>query len=201
MLSLPSRQPLKRLNILCRAGRRLDVETTNCFRLANQEGDKLLFTSHVIIGSAVGYAANRAGDTSGIFAFAGGFVSHQLADLIPHVDIGSFGITIKKILSKRKAVLSVVADLAIGSAILAIILYFRLPYLKFILLGAIGGVMTDVVDNSPFWSLKLRKHFPFNYFHAIHESLHFTVLNKKYFWVGWLTQIMLIGFCLYLIFI
>lgn len=160
----------------------------------------MLFTAHIVIGSAVGYAANQAGDNSGIFSFFGGFVSHQLADLVPHIDSGSSGISIKNILNNKKAVWLVILDLAVGTTILAIILYFRLPYLKFILLGAVGAVATDVIDNSPFWSEKLWNFFPFNYFHKFHEGLHFTILNKKYLWAGWLTQILLIGFCLFVIF-
>lgn len=160
----------------------------------------MLFTSHIVIGSAVGYAANLAGDNSGAFSFLGGFVSHQLADMIPHVDIGSSGVSIKNILSKKKAIGSVVADLVVGTIILLIILYFKLPYLKFIFWGAIGGVATDVIDNSPFWSVKLRNYFPINWFHKIHEELHFTITNKKYLWVGVLTQLVLICFCLYIIF-
>jgi len=59
--------------------------------------------------------------------------------------------------------------------------------------GAFGAILPDLIDNMPFWSPRLRKAFPFNYYHLFHEKIHFTIINNKYFWVGILTQVILIA--------
>jgi len=156
----------------------------------------VLFTAHIIVGSAVGLAAGEPG-----LALAAGFVSHHIIDALPHSDSGSFGGSVQNILSSKRLIRWVWFDVAAGSLILAVLIFWQLPYWKLVFFGAVGGVLTDVIDNSPFWSVKLRRIFPFNFFHRFHEKFHFTIQNKKYIWIGWIAQIILIVLSLYYILI
>jgi len=70
-----------------------------------------------------------------------------------------------------------------------------------IIIGALGGILPDVVDSSPLWSIKLREKIPsMSKYNDFHGFFHWTVPAKK--WpLGMLTQILLIAASLwYLVF-
>ena len=152
------------------------------------------FTAHIAVGSAVGFATKNP-----YLGFAAGMISHQVIDAIPHIDPGSIGANSENIFKNKPALIWVFTDIIIGISLFWFILN-QLDFASFVLWGAIGGISTDVIDNSPFWSKKLCVIFPFNHFHFIHEKIHYTIENKKYFWVGILTQLILIFASLFFMF-
>lgn len=143
----------------------------------------MTLTAHIAIGSAIGLAtANPA------VAFLFGWVSHHFADAIPHSDLGSVGANVENVLSNRKELKIVFVDILLSIAIF-IIYILKSDRDALVFWGAFGGMFPDVVDNSPFWSPWLRKRFPFNVFHFVHEKIHTTIKNRKILWLGLLTQV------------
>ncbi|MBP6930350.1 hypothetical protein KBB60_01990 [Patescibacteria group bacterium] len=142
----------------------------------------MIFSSHVIVGSAVGSLVE-----SPILALFLGVLSHHLLDFIPHIDPGSF---MKKADWRNKKFLTFLFfDLAIG--VLAVYWLWRgSGYEPAIVWGAFGGALTDIVDNNP-WASTLRRLPLFKQYHYIHNKVHHTV--KKEAWLlGALTQVVLI---------
>ena len=146
----------------------------------------MVITTHFLVGSAVGFATQDP-----ILGFLAGFASHHLIDPIPHVDSGSYGVNVKNILNSPSQLAFVLID---GVLAFTFFIYFGLIFYWYlpILIGGIAGVLPDLIDNVPFWSIKLRKIFPFSYYHLFHEKFHFTIMDKRYLWIGYLTQAILI---------
>lgn len=143
-------------------------------------------STHVAVGAAVGYLSKNPA-----LGFAAGFISHHLIDAVPHTDGGSLNVFVGNF-AKDKRILTIVAvDMIIllGIAWLAFGLH---GFNQNMIWGMFGGALPDLIDNMPFWAPKLRKVFPTNYYHRLHEFLHFTITNQKYFLVGILTQVILI---------
>ena len=150
----------------------------------------MILSSHVAIGATIGTIVKDP-----VIGFFAGLVSHHIADLIPHTDIGSYGGSIYNLFKKKKFLLLFIADVLLSLLILVpTLLYFDKNVVIFSLVGAI---LPDVIDNSPFWSPQLRKLFPFNYYHLFHERFHNTVSDR--FWLGYLTQLLLIIVCILII--
>lgn len=146
----------------------------------------MIFTTHIIIGGAVGSVINNP-----YLSFVGGFISHHAVDAIPHLDPGSFTrLQPKKKFWKVPSIVAIIfADVAIGS--IAFYLLWRYSgYPVSMLTGAIGAVISDIVDNGP-WQDIIRKWTIFKRFHAFHEKYHRTVLPQQWL-VGTLTQLILI---------
>jgi hypothetical protein len=151
----------------------------------------MTLTAHIAIGSAVGLATGNP-----VAAFLCGWISHHFADATPHSDPGSFGIGVKSILSNTKGLKMVFLDIVISIIVFAVFVY-KSNYSSLVFWGSFGGVFPDLIDNSPFWSLTIRKYFPFNIFHLLHKTVHCTIKQRRYLWFGVLTQIILItvSFC------
>ena len=143
----------------------------------------MTLTAHVAIGSAVGLATGNP-----VAAFLFGWLFHHVADATAHSDLGSVGAKIDNLLSDKKNLKMVFADIVVA-IIIFIIFTLKSDRNALVFWGALGGMFPDLVDNSPLWSPIIRKYFPFNYFHLIHETVHFTITIKKYFWLGILTQV------------
>jgi hypothetical protein len=146
----------------------------------------MTFTSHIAVGCAVGVATRNP--TLGFFA---GWASHHLIDSIPHSDPGSFGANVYNVLKNRKATLWLIGDVVFG-ATLFLILFCKMDFPPYLAMAAMGAILPDLVDNSPFWSPALRKYSPFKQFHWFHEKVHFTIRSGEYFWWGVATQTLLI---------
>lgn|GEM_PF-350747 len=188
ILRRPPRKPQQEINGL--------IPSTPTIKLAiNISLFFMTFLTHVAVGSAVGLATKNP-----YLGFAAGVVSHHIIDVIPHSDPGSLGISAKDILKKenRGGLVWAVSDAIVGAGLFIFIL-LKFNFESAVLWGMIGAVLPDLIDNSPFWSLPLRQFFPFNYYHRFHEKFHFTISAKRYFWLGFLTQIVLI--CLSLAFV
>jgi hypothetical protein len=148
-----------------------------------REVNEMTLTAHVAIGSAVGLATGNP-----VAAFLAGWLSHHVADMVAHTDLGSAEVKIDNLLSDRKNQKIVFADVA-TAIIIFVIFALKSDRNTLVFWGAFGGMFPDLVDNSPFWNPAIRRYFPFNFFHLIHETAHYTIKKRKYFWFGILTQI------------
>lgn len=151
----------------------------------------MTLSAHVAVGSAVGLATGNP-----VAGFMFGWISHHIADATAHSDAGSVGADVGSVMGDQKVLRMVFIDIFLAAAILILFaLYTDRSTLVF--WGALGGAFPDLVDNCPFWSPVLRKYFPFNIFHLVHETIHCTIKQKKYFWLGMLTQVVAVtvSFC------
>lgn len=153
----------------------------------------MTLTAHVSVACAVGVAT---GDP--LLGFFGGFVSHHVLDGIPHSDAGSLGANIGNLL-KDDALKYVIVDI-LFACIIFFLIWDKFDFSSVIFFSALGGALPDIIDNSPFWSRYTRKIFPTNYYHKFHEKVHCTILSKRYFWVGIVTQVVVILLSLYYIY-
>lgn len=123
--------------------------------------------------------------------FVAGLFSHHVLDMIPHTDPGSTGVTVKNILKHPKTLSLVAFDGLL--ALFFVGLFINLYGINYaILLGAFGGILPDLIDNIPFWTIKLRRTRLGGMYHKLHEFFHYTVMNPKYIWLGILSQLILI---------
>lgn len=161
----------------------------------------MLFTSHAIVGAAVGAAA---GDP--LYGFLGGIVSHHVLDAIPHFDQGTF--RVKKegarylgrtaeyderhFTDRDWAILF--ADWAVSVLIFnALVWFLPFEYLLPMFAGTLGGLLPDIVDSSPLWSKKLRAQSGLvRAYHKFHSFFHWTVSLRR-LWLGIATQAALLA--------
>jgi len=153
----------------------------------------MILASHVAIGTAVGTAAGNP-----LAGFLVGFISHHLADMIPHTDPGSEGVNVENIFRNTKVLWQLLFDFIL-SILIVVFAIIESGYSTVLLASVIGAILPDVIDNSPFWSPALRKVFPTNYYHKFHEYFHFTITNRKYFYLGYLSQFVIIAISLYIV--
>ena len=168
----------------------------------------MLFTSHAIVGAAVGAAAGNP-----LYGFLGGIASHHVLDAIPHFDQGSFAVkkegaqylgqkaeyAERHFTDRDWAILF--ADVAL-TALISGALLWTLPfeYLLLAFAGMLGGLLPDIVDSSPLWSKKLRAAVgAVAAYHAFHAFFHWTVPLRR-FWLGIATQVAAVGFALLFLF-
>jgi hypothetical protein len=96
--------------------------------------------AHMLAGAAVGQLS-----PGGPWAFAGGVLSHELLDAIPHAEGETFGL--RGISLLRVDVLEAGAEVFVGAALL-----WRLAVAcpgartDLVVLGALGGLLPDLVD-------------------------------------------------------
>lgn len=154
----------------------------------------MTISAHVAVGSVVGLATGNP-----VAAFFAAWISHHVLDLIPHSDIGSVGGNIENILNNKKQMQIVFADIFL-CALIFLFIAFKADFNQLVLWGACGGAFPDLVDNSPYWSAYTRKIFPTNYFHILHEKIHCTIVQKEYFFIGVLTQIIVVALSFYLLY-
>jgi len=143
-------------------------------------------STHIAIGSAVGYLFRNPAA-----GFVAGVLSHHIIDQVPHSDGGSLNVNVKDFASDKR-ILAIVGFDLILMIIIAYFIYQLRGFHPAIIAGAIGGALPDLIDNMPFWTPKLRKIYPFSAYHRFHEKFHFTIEEKRFFWLGILSQILLI---------
>lgn len=153
----------------------------------------MILSSHVAAGFAVGVTVSNP-----IAGFLLGLVSHHLLDLIPHTDIGSDGVSINNIFENKNSFKKLLLDGLFTLVIILVVLSSR-GCSVVMLFSVLGAIFPDIIDNSPFWSPYLRRKFPFNYYHYFHGKFHFTIMDKRYFYIGYITQIMVVAISLYLV--
>ena len=143
----------------------------------------MIFTTHIIVGSAAGSLTGNPG-----LAFLYGLISHHIIDAIPHIDPGSY--IKEKYWKYPKVLVTIGVDLLVG-LIIFVWLWKQREFSPVIFWGALGGVISDIVDNGP-WQEVVRKLPVFKQFHAMHHYLHATV-PPKWLALGMLTQLALIA--------
>lgn len=140
-------------------------------------------TTHLVTGSAIGLATGNP-----VLGFTGGFASHFLLDSIPHTDQGAF-------VDNNKWPLwvwiSVYIDCILG---LSIVFYFASKSTNPVAIysGAFGGILTDLIDNVPFWKNQMRSTNFGKKFHKLHETIHWASKRSSVFW-GIINQIIILG--------
>ncbi|MDP3947389.1 MAG: hypothetical protein Q8Q41_01705, partial [bacterium] len=161
----------------------------------------MLFTSHAIVGAAVGVAAGNP-----YYGFLGGIASHHVLDAIPHFDQGTFRIKKEGArylgktaeYSERHFAASdwaiLFADWAVSVLIFnALVWFLPLEYFLPMFAGALGGLLPDIVDSSPLWSKKLRaKSRVLAAYHKFHAFFHWTVAWSR-LWLGLGTQVLAVA--------
>ncbi len=152
----------------------------------------MVLSSHTALGAAIGSVV-----TNPFWGFVAGIISHHLVDIIPHTDVGSYGGSVHNLFKERKILIFFIVDAFL--ALLILLVGLKLSNDLFILSAVTGSVLPDVIDNSPLWSPHLRKKFPFNYYHFFHEKFHCTITERRYLWLGYLTQVLIIMASLYLV--
>ena len=154
----------------------------------------MIITPHLLAGSAV---ADATTDNLAI-AFFIGFFLHFLLDAIPHVDPGTFYNPERggnKPWPTWLYIYAVSEFIVIWTIV--IILFKNRPDFGIIMMGGLGGIFIDIVDNNPF---RMMRTWPvFRQIHAIHTKLHYDLPAKKWYW-GVLTQIIIIGASLWLLY-
>src|SRR3990167_3583847 len=108
----------------------------------------MIAITHIVAGSAIGSPFDAPW-----LAFALGFVSHHLLDAVPLLDYGD--ICNKKGVSLTTW-LYIGIDLTVGALLL--VLFITAPHHQpGIMWGALGGLMPDIIDNSPLWLRSTRR--------------------------------------------
>jgi len=143
-------------------------------------------STHIAVGAAVGYVTKNPA-----LGFLAGYASHHLIDALPHTDGGSLEVSPDKFLQNKSIIIIVSIDF-IALLIIAYICYMLHGLNAPMVWGAVGAAIPDLIDNMPFWSVRLRQIFPFNYYHRFHEFLHYTIKNNTWAWAGVLIQLILI---------
>lgn len=147
----------------------------------------MLFTTHLIIGSAIGKATGEP-----VSAFALGIISHHLCDRIPHFDGGSiYPLVGKDEQWKPIHWVIAVADVCIGLGLVTYLIahgYYSSPMYA----GAVGAILPDVVDNVPWTRRAFRATWFGKKYHAFHASFHATAPMRQIVF-GLSVQIALLG--------
>lgn len=120
----------------------------------------MLIASHMLVA---GYVGERIGDP--VLAFFVGIIIHFLLDLVPHYDTTDDG----KFTFRQISLL--VIDGIIGLVIVYQVLLgnnFNASYIA----GAIGGLVPDILDNSPFWKKAFRRTIFGKKLHLLHKLVH-----------------------------
>jgi len=115
-------------------------------------------------------------------------------DMIPHLDPGTFQKTERGTWPKWFYWFAVSEFVIIWT--IFILLFRSWPQFPAMVSGAIGSIMIDIMDNIP---LKSMDNWPvFREVHFIHDKFHF-FLKKKYWYWGLMSEIIIIGVCLWVL--
>jgi len=140
----------------------------------------MLVTAHSLTGAFIGKEVGYPP-----LAFLLGFISHFILDAIPHNDGPDDAVVRGENEPMSSAQYAIVAaDIALT---IIVMIYFlnRGEATPGFIWGAIGAVLPDFVDNTPFWSTTVRKLPVFKQFHIFHHGLQ---KIKTPMWFGLLTQ-------------
>jgi hypothetical protein len=147
----------------------------------------MLITTHSLVGGAIGQAAGSLP-----LAFTLGFLSHLVLDKIPHFDLGIWhkpGDRYK--LGKREWII-IILDIITALALLLLLIpkSVQAPFI----VGAIGGVILDLIDNVPWWKGGIEKSRWLGWTSRIHNYFHFSKSGfiQQHKWSILFLQILLI---------
>ena len=151
----------------------------------------MTITPHLLSGAAIASATTQSLPV----AFLIGFFLHFLIDMIPHVDPGTF-FNIEE--NEDKPWPLWIYIFAVSEFIiiwLIVILRFNnRPDFGIIMMGGLGGIAVDVLDNNP---LRFLRTWPvIRQIHWLHKKLHFDLPAGRWYW-GLLVQVIVIGVSLW----
>lgn len=160
----------------------------------------MTITPHLLIGAAVAKATTNSLPV----AFLIGFLLHFLLDPLPHTDPGTFfNIKEEEDLPAGEAgrpwplwiyIFAVSEFILIW--LFVIILFKNRPDFGIIMMGGLGAIFVDVLDNNP---LRFMRHWPIiRQIHWLHNKLHFELKSNQWYW-GLPIQIILIGISLWVL--
>ena len=167
----------------------------------------MLFSTHATVGAALGVATGNP-----ILGFLAGAASHHVLDAIPHFDQGTFYIIkpgpsyLGRIREPYETSgfdgntcdwMMLFIDWGVALVIFGVIFYI-IPPEKWpsVIIGALGGILPDVIDSSPLWSRELREKIKVvASYHSFHLFFHWTV-EKRNIFLGSATQITAIALSL-----
>lgn len=155
----------------------------------------MIITPHLLAGAAIATATT----TSYPLAFLIGFLSHFVLDAIPHVDPGTFFNPQKNENQSWPLWIYIYAasEFVIIWAIV-IFLFQNRPDFDIIITGGIGGITVDILDNHP---CRFIRTWPFfKQIHWLHKKFHFELPASQWY-LGIPTQIIIIGVCLWILFL
>jgi len=142
----------------------------------------MLATPHLLAGAAVGKIIRRPW-----LAVTLAFASHLLLDIVPHLDShGLFGVRGGGL--TRAEVIAALVDTLLGIALL-IALVARRPNWRLLLGAGFAGVVLDLVDNVPPWSVWFRAWSVGGAISAFHHGIQHNVTHAQ--WpIGFATQLL-----------
>ncbi len=134
--------------------------------------------------------------------------SHFAMDMVPHLD--------HPVDSKHNADGELIWDAAIWTQVvidnglgLAMLIYFWVTQFGYpsatpFIIGGLGGILPDLIDNVPFWKHFLRRLPGFKQLHVFHEWTH-DIWQKRfpmtrYAWLGIVTQMIAVGLTVWYLF-
>jgi hypothetical protein len=146
----------------------------------------MLSTPHILTGAAIGAVAAPLG-LPAVFCFA--VLSHLALDLMPHTD----DLLLEEPFSDKYSandILSVIIEIVTGIIIVSYFVFkSSVPFA--LVVGALGGLTIDLIDNVPFWK-GIRNLLIFKQLHQFHEMFDGAV-RKKWKIVGVATQFIIIA--------
>jgi hypothetical protein len=156
-------------------------------------------TGHLLIGGAVGatLAVHLPGAVAAPLALGLGVASHHLLDLLPHTDAGTFYPDDGPPPPRR--VCLVVGLEGLLGLLLTVFLYLaHYPTWPF-LLGAIGGMVPDLLDNIPLWQKRFRATRFGAFFHQFHMAAHCTGMEQRWLFGLGVDALVVVGGLWYLL--
>lgn len=147
----------------------------------------MTITPHILAGSAVAVALT----TNPFVAFLLGVLIHFVLDAFPHVDPGTF---FNPERDNNKPWPTWIYIYAASEFIIAwtivILLFQTRSDFGIIVAGGFGGIAVDIIENNPY---RVMRTWPFlKQIQWLHEKLHFDLNKKDWYW-GILTQVIIIG--------
>src|SRR5262249_7478679 len=117
----------------------------------------MIGTGHLLIGGAAGLGTALVLPTPVAVpvALGLGVISHHLLDLVPHTDAATFWPDPRKPLPRFLAAV-VVCEVLIGLSLTTVLFFSQHTKLVF-LVGALGGMLPDLLDEVPLWQERFRR--------------------------------------------
>ena len=145
----------------------------------------MIITDHALFGAVL------ATKTESLpLAFLLGFISHFILDAIPHLDPGTITNPYgdKKIKWPKWVYLFVLADFAV--TIMIFYFFQNRPNFNLMILGGLGGISVDVIENFP---SEFIKNLPIlKQIQWLHTKTHYWLPTEKWYW-GLFTSIIVAG--------
>lgn len=153
----------------------------------------MLLTPHSILGASIGELVN-----SWPIVLVLGILSHYILDALPHFDWGTWHENEDDFVPNTRDYILACLDIIL-TIVSIVYIFIKLKYNYLILLGAGSAILPDLIDNVPFWKYQVRKTKFGKFTHQIHCAIHYR-LKYKYWYIGILTQLIIIGGSLLVLF-